>query len=45
MASKFKSPITFAVGRDVTAPGQLDIETMKMLLNMNLMDDNLELDN
>ncbi len=44
MASKFNSPITFAVGRDVTAPGQLDIETMKMLLNMDLIDDDLELD-
>lgn len=36
MASKFNSPITFAVGRDVTAPGQIDIETMRCLLNMNL---------
>lgn len=36
MASKFNSPITFAAGRDVTAPGQIDIETMKSLLNMNL---------
>ncbi len=36
MASKFNSPITFAAGRDVTAPGQIDIETMKALLNMNL---------
>lgn len=44
MASKFNSPITFAAGRDVTAPGQLDIETMKMLLNMDIMDDD-ELDN
>ena len=41
MASKFNSPITFAAGRDVTAPGQIDIETMKALLNMdlNIMDD------
>jgi 3-dehydroquinate dehydratase-1 len=41
MASKFDSPITFAAGTDVTAPGQIDIETMKALLNMNLniMDD------
>ncbi|MBE6500666.1 MAG: type I 3-dehydroquinate dehydratase [Methanobrevibacter thaueri] len=41
MASKFNSPITFAAGTDVTAPGQIDIETMKALLNMNLniMDD------
>ena len=36
MASKFDSPITFAAGRDVTAPGQIDIETMKSLLNMDL---------
>ena len=36
MASKFESPITFANGRDVTAPGQIDIETMKALLNMDL---------
>ena len=36
MASKFDSPITFAVGTDVTAPGQIDIETMKALLNMDL---------
>ena len=36
MASKFNSPITFAAGRDVTAPGQIDIETMKSLLNMDL---------
>ena len=41
MASKFDSPITFAAGRDVTAPGQIDIETMKALLNMdlNIMDE------
>ena len=36
MASKFDSPITFAAGRDVTALGQIDIETMKSLLNMDL---------
>ena len=36
MASKFDSPITFAAGRDATAPGQIDIETMKALLNMDL---------
>lgn len=36
MASKFNSPITFAAGTDVTAPGQIDVETMKSLLNMNL---------
>ena len=41
MASKFNSPITFAAGRDATAPGQIDIETMKALLNMdlNIMDE------
>lgn len=38
MASKFNSPITFATGGDVTAPGQIDIETMKLMLNMDLMD-------
>ena len=32
MASKFDSPITFAAGTDVTAPGQIDIETMKLSL-------------
>lgn len=36
MASKFDSPITFAAGTDVTAHGQIDIETMKSLLNMDL---------
>lgn len=36
MASKFDSPITFTAGTDVTAPGQIDIETMKSLLNMDL---------
>lgn len=36
MASKFDSPITFAAGTDVTTPGQIDIETMKSLLNMDL---------
>lgn len=36
MASKFDSPITFAAGTDVTAPGQIDIKTMKSLLNMDL---------
>lgn len=36
MGSKFDSPITFAAGTDVTAPGQIDIETMKSLLNMDL---------
>ncbi|RBQ22760.1 3-dehydroquinate dehydratase [Candidatus Methanobinarius endosymbioticus] len=39
MASKFNSPITFATGGDVTAPGQIDIETMKLMLNMDLMDE------
>jgi len=38
MASKFSAPITFATGGDVTAPGQIDIETMKLMLNMDLMD-------
>ena len=41
MSSKFNSPITFAAGTDVTAPGQIDIETMKSLLTMdlNIMDE------
>ena len=41
MASKFNSPLTFAAGTDVTAPGQIDIETMKSLLTMdlNIMDE------
>jgi len=38
MASKFSTPITFATGGDVTAPGQIDIETMKLVLNMDLLD-------
>ena len=38
MASKFNAPITFVTGGDVTAPGQIDIETMKLMLNMDLMD-------
>lgn len=38
MASKFSSPITFATGGDITAPGQIDIETMKLMLKMNLID-------
>lgn len=41
MAAKFDSPITFAAGTDVTAPGQIDIETMRDLFNMdlNIMDE------
>ena len=44
IASKFNAPITFATGGDVTAPGQIDIETMKLMLNMDLVnhDDLLE---
>ncbi|KZX14107.1 type I 3-dehydroquinate dehydratase [Methanobrevibacter filiformis] len=38
IAPKFKAPITFAASDDVTAPGQIDIETMKVLLNMNILD-------
>ncbi|MDR2545849.1 MAG: type I 3-dehydroquinate dehydratase [Methanobrevibacter sp.] len=38
IASKFKAPITFAASDDVTAPGQLDFETMKWILNLNLID-------
>ena len=37
IASKFNAPITFATGGDVTAPGQIDIETMKLMLNMDLV--------
>ena len=45
MASKFNAPFTFATGGDVTAPGQIDIETMKLLINMDLMDHDDLLDN
>jgi 3-dehydroquinate dehydratase-1 len=38
IASKFSSPITFASGDDTTAPGQIDIETMKLMLNMVFLD-------
>ena len=38
IASKFNAPITFAVTSDTTAPGQIDIETMKLLLNNDLID-------
>ena len=38
MASKFNAPFTFATGGDVTAPGQIDIESMKLMLNMDLVD-------
>lgn len=38
MASKFNAPITFATSGDVTAPGQIDIETMRLMLNMDLVD-------
>ena len=42
IASKFSSPITFAAGEDKTAPGQIDIETMKLMMNMDIIDhDNL----
>jgi len=37
IASKFKAPITFAASDDVTAPGQIDFETMKWILNLNLI--------
>jgi 3-dehydroquinate dehydratase-1 len=40
IASKFKAPITFAASDDVTAPGQIDFETMKWILNLNLIDTN-----
>jgi 3-dehydroquinate dehydratase-1 len=38
IASKFKAPITFAASDDVTAPGQIDFETMKWILNLNIID-------
>jgi len=38
LASKFSAPITFATGGDITAQGQIDIETMKLLLNMDISD-------
>ncbi len=38
IASKFNAPITFAVTSDTTAPGQIDIETMKLLLHNDLID-------
>ncbi|MDD2643542.1 MAG: type I 3-dehydroquinate dehydratase [Methanobacteriaceae archaeon] len=38
ISTKFNAPITFAVSSDVTAPGQIDIETMKQLLNLDIMD-------
>ena len=38
IASKFNAPITFAVTSDTTAPGQIDIETMKLLLNNDIID-------
>lgn len=37
IASKFNAPFTFAVANDKTAPGQIDIETMKLLLNSDLI--------
>jgi len=37
IASKFNAPFTFAVANDVTAPGQIDIDTMKVLLNSDLI--------
>ena len=38
IASKFNAPFTFAVANDTTAPGQIDIETMKILLNSDIID-------
>ncbi len=37
IASKFNAPFTFAVVNDTTAPGQIDIDTMKVLLNSDLI--------
>lgn len=38
IASKFNAPITFAVTTNSTAPGQIDIETMRLLLNNDILD-------
>ena len=37
IASKFNAPFTFAVVNDNTAPGQIDIDTMKSLMNSDLI--------
>ncbi|ADC46940.1 3-dehydroquinate dehydratase type I AroD [Methanobrevibacter ruminantium M1] len=37
IASKFNAPFTFAVANDTTAPGQIDIDTMRVLLNSDLI--------
>ncbi len=37
VASKFNAPFTFATANDTTAPGQIDIETMKLLINNNII--------
>ena len=37
IASKFNVPFTFAVVNDNTAPGQIDIDTMKSLMNSDLI--------
>ena len=36
MASKFNAPITFATAGDMTAPGQINIEIMELILNREL---------
>lgn len=38
IASKFNAPFTFAVANDLTAPGQIDIDTMRVLLNSDIID-------
>ena len=38
IAAKFNAPFTFAVVNDNTAPGQIDIDTMKSLMNSDLID-------
>ena len=37
IAAKFNAPFTFAVVNDNTAPGQIDIDTMKSLMNSDLI--------
>ena len=45
ISSKFSSPITFATGGDTTAPGQIDIETMKSILNLDILEHNNLIEN
>ena len=38
ISSKFNAPFTFATANDLTAPGQIDIDTMRILLNSDLIE-------